>query len=96
VAAFTVNRAKHATLGVSTVDTVTFPSFGTFPYINLYLTNRDPTTPIFFTMDGSTPTVNGDDCYCCAPGQVMMVGFSQGGAVKLISGAAAAYSIQAR
>jgi hypothetical protein len=96
MAAYTVNRAKHATLGVATVDTVTFPVFGTLPFNQLYLTNRDPTTPIFFTTDGTTPTVNGDDCYCAMPGATLALAFVGGGAVKLIAAAASAYTVQAR
>lgn len=93
MASYSVNRAKSATLGVATVDTVTFPA--TYPYLGVAVVNRDATSPIFFTADGSTPTVAGDDCFCVAPGQTMQIGFF-GGAVKLIAAAAAAYTVQAR
>lgn len=95
MASYTVNRAKSATLGVATVDTVTFPAFGTYAYNAVDVVNRDATSPIFFTTDGTAPTVAGDDCFCVAPGQTIRLGLS-GGAVKLIAAAAAAYTVQAR
>jgi hypothetical protein len=92
MASFTVNRAKHATLGVATVDTVTFPI--TYPYETVTVINRDPTSPIFFTLDGTTPTVAGDDTWVAPVNQSTIASF-QGGAVKLIAAAAAAYTVQA-
>jgi len=94
VASFSVNRAKHATLGVATVDTVTFPA--TLPYNTVQVINRDATSPIFFSTDGSVPTVAGDDFFCVAPGKEITVGLGGGGAVKLIAAASSAYTVQAR
>jgi len=92
VASFTVNQAKSATLGVATVDTVTFPV--TYPFETVTVINRDATSPIFFTVNGVTPTVAGDDCFCAPVNQSCIASF-QGGAVKLIAAAAAAYTVQA-
>jgi len=94
VASFSVNRAKHATLGVATVDTVTFPAG--YAYNTVQVVNRDATSAIFFTTDGSAPTVNGDECFCVAPNKEVVVGLGGGGAVKLIAAAASAYTVQAR
>lgn len=93
MAAYTVNRAKSAALTAATVDTVTFPAFGVFAYLAVAVTNRDTTNPIFFTIDGSTPTVGGDDCFCANVGQTVSLPFN-GGAVKLISTGTSAYTVQ--
>lgn len=93
MASYTVNRAKSATLTISTVDTVTFPA--AYPYLMVEVVNRDATNPIFFTADGTAPTVAGDDCFCVAPSQTVRMGFP-GGAVKVISAAASPYTVQAR
>lgn len=92
MANYTANVAKSATLGVATVDTVTFPA--TYPYNTVTIVNRDGTSPIFFTVNGATPTVAGDDCYVVDVHQSCVASF-QGGAVKLIAAAAAAYTVQA-
>jgi hypothetical protein len=92
MASYSVNRAKSATLGVATVDTVTFPA--TYPYETVTVINKDATSPIYFTLDGTTPTVAGDECFCVPVNQNCVASF-QGGAVKLIAAAAAAYTVQA-
>lgn len=92
MASFTVNRAKSATLGIATVDIVTFPA--TYPYNRVRVINKDATSPIYFTVDGSTPTVAGDDCFCAPVNQSYVESF-QGGTVRLIAAAAAAYTVQA-
>ncbi len=94
MANYSVNRAKSATLVASTVDTITFPAFGTYSANTVKVINRDTTNPIFFVADGSTPTVAGDDCYCVPPGGSAVITLS-GGAVKVISGFASPYTVQA-
>ena len=91
MASFSVNRAKSATLGVATVDTITFPA--TYAYETVTVINKDATSPIYFTVDGTTPTVAGDDCFCAPVNQSCIASF-QGGTVKLIAAAAAAYTVQ--
>jgi hypothetical protein len=57
MASYTVTAAKHATLTANTVDTVTLPVEATL----VEVLNRDGAAEIYFTVDGSVPTVGGDD-----------------------------------
>jgi hypothetical protein len=50
---------KGFTLTASTVDTVTFNEYA--PVVEVI--NRDGAAEVWYTLDGSTPTVNGDNCY---------------------------------
>lgn len=51
-------RIKSGT--VSGVTSVTLDQ----AYSRVEVLNRDATNEIFFTVDGTTPTVDGDNCFC--------------------------------
>jgi len=93
---YTVNVAKHSTLSVSTVDSVTLNKPASF----LLIMNRASSgNPIFYTFGDpekgvAAPTIAGDDTYVVGAGQTVSVpadGTIQ--LVKLISNAAQPYSI---
>lgn len=82
-------------LGAATVDTVTIARDA--EYVRVY--NDSGTTAIFFTTDGTVPTVNGSNCYrvpatAGASTSVDVTGVSPT-LVKLISSGASTYSVQA-
>jgi hypothetical protein len=58
MASYSASRAVHATLAASTVDTVTL----TLTHPRIEILNRG-TGDIFLTVDGSTPTVGGNDTF---------------------------------
>lgn len=93
----TAIKAKHGTLTAATVATVTFAA----DYRVVMVTHRSSsdTNPIYFTVDGSTPTVAGDDTFVCMPGGWRSVASqndnSDGSTViKLISTGTPAYSVE--
>ncbi len=92
MATYSANQSKHATLTAGTVDTVTFP----VDLDRVEIANRG-TAEIYFTLEGQTPTVGGDDCYVVTAGGSLQVEprTNQGTVVKLISSAATAYSVTA-
>jgi Chitobiase/beta-hexosaminidase C-terminal domain len=53
------NRSYHGTLVASTVDTVTL----TRSFARVQVINRLGTNEIYYTTDGSVPTVGGDNTY---------------------------------
>ena len=92
-------RSKHGTLSAATVATETFA------VVNLgwvYVTIRDGATgPIYFTVDGTTPTVGGDDTWVvqAVGGHIkgVQIPTSISGTsleVKLISASADGYSVE--
>jgi len=95
MATYAAAKAKHATLTASTVDTVTLSNCS-----NVEVLNRG-TTELYFTVDGTTPTVAGDNCYIVQAGAALQVPGSSPTyvqdrvaiAVKVISSAAVAYSV---
>lgn len=68
MASYTADRVKSATLTSTTVDTVTLN--GVWPKVEVL--NRGTGT-ISFTVDGSTPTGLGDDCYVVLPSTSLVV-----------------------
>lgn len=48
---------RHGTLVASTISTVTFPS----DVLQLEIINRSGSAEIYYTVDGSAPTVGGND-----------------------------------
>ncbi len=94
MANYSVNRAKHATLVAATVDTVSFVS----ATAEVEVVNRG-TDDIYYTVDGSTPTVGGDDTYIVRGGEA--VGAPKNfvnplvAQVKLMSSGSPAYSVEA-
>lgn len=103
MATYSATRAKHATLTASTVDTVTIgdqTSRDKFGALEIF--NRDTGTGLYYTYSTSAtapadPTVAGDNTYYVPPSGAMMIplDFAQTNifAVKVISSAAAAYSV---
>lgn len=90
-------KAKHGTLTASTVATVTFAA----DYRAIMVTHRSPsaTDPIYFTVDGSTPTAAGDDTFVVMPGGWRSVNAQYDNAdastvIKLISAGTPAYSVE--
>jgi hypothetical protein len=93
LAANTVNRSKHATLAANTADKVTFNSKPRIIEVR-YL---DSTAVIFFRIDGTAPTVNGDDTDRLGPGERLEVDAANVDPpqVQLISSGTPAYSVRA-
>lgn len=87
-----VARSKHATLSADTVDAVTL----TRDYPAAEVKNRGE-PDIHFTVDGSTPTVGGDDTFVVPAGESLVVGLSTKpqtpDVVKLIATDSCAYSV---
>jgi hypothetical protein len=85
------NGSTHQTLTGATVDTVNLPS----DFQSVEVLNRDSTSTIYFTVDGTTPTVAGDGTLVVLPGAALSQAVSGAGntVVKLISSGAAAYSV---
>ncbi len=89
MATYSVQRRKHGTLGANTVDTVTL----TARTSNVEVYNRGTTDTIYFTVDGTTPTVAGNETIALPPG-VCYQWLAPVGVVKLISSGTPAYSVQ--
>lgn len=79
-------KVKHYTLVAATVQTVSTLDDG---YNAVEVTNVDGASAVYFTTDGTTPTVAGDDCQVlpAAISSLSVVERSAGAAptVKLIS-----------
>lgn len=91
MATHNVQRAKHATLVGSTVDTVNLSMSGG----TVVVRNRDAVggDVLYFTIDGTTPTAAGDDTYFCGPGESVVID-AICPAVKLISAGTPDYSVE--
>lgn len=87
-------KGAYATLAAATVDTVTFA----LDFDQVEVINRDGAAEIFFTVDGSAPTVGGANCFLL-PASVgaAIVGVPTNGptVVKLISTGTPAYGVAA-
>ena len=59
MATVTKHRAYHAALTAASVDTVTLDHVTA----KVEIINRSGTAEIYYTLDGTAPTVAGDDCY---------------------------------
>lgn len=94
---YTVARAKHATMAAAnTAETVTLTDLAT-KRGEIEVVNRDGAAAIFFTTDGTAPTVNGDDCWVlpAAIGSFIVKSPADAAAVvKLISAGTPQYSVQ--
>jgi hypothetical protein len=90
-------RSTHQTLTANSVDVVTLVSDSdVYPAVEVL--NRSTAYDIYFTVNGSAPTVGGDNCLIVQAGQaltVQTVGVSGVPQVRLISAGAAAYSVTA-
>lgn len=90
MAAITAQFTAHATLVASTVDTVTLNDQ---PWVEVL--NRG-TDPIYFRLDGTNPTVAGNETHVATAGSSVVMKAPGRGAlvVKLISAGATAYSVR--
>lgn len=77
-----MSRIAHGTLTATVVATETVDSYTA----QITITNRSQTGEIYFTVDGSTPTVKGANSYPCLGSRaVATVGYPAVSTVKLIS-----------
>lgn len=94
MADYSTEHAKHATLFLSTVDTITVNRICS----HIRVANRAGLGPIYVTTDGSTPTVGGDKCFAVQNNDhrllPMMNAPDQPAVVKLIAAVAADYSVE--
>ena len=92
-ASYTVASAKHAILVAATVDTITITrSFGAVRVTN-YASN---TVPLWVRLDGTAPTVGGDDNYIIPVGESkdLPPPATESIVVKVISANANGYSVE--
>jgi hypothetical protein len=94
VASYTValgERGVHKTLVASTVDTVTFSK----DCDRVEIVNRDGAAELYFTTDGTSPTVGGNNALVLPAAMGSYVTTAVGGlsVVKLISSGTPAYSV---
>lgn len=84
-------RGVHKTLVAATVDTVNFSR----DCDRVEIINRDGTAELYFTTDGTTPTVGGNNTLMLPAAIGSYVTTAVGGlsVVKLISAGAPAYSV---
>lgn len=86
-------KGTHGTLVAATVDTVTFTGID---FNEVEVLNRNGAAEIYFTVDGTAPTVGGTNCYVL-PAAITsaIVGVPTTGAtvVKLISAGTPTYSV---
>lgn len=75
--AFTAVQSAEGTLTQSAVSTVNFGTGASTPirYAYVAVTNDSGTTPapIYFTTDGTTPTVGGQDCFAVDPNDTVVI-----------------------
>jgi len=96
-AVMAATRVKHGTLVANQIDTVSFD----FRYRTVEVVNLDSSARIYFTTDGSAPSVAGDDVDVVPPSSALrvVVGRQSGGpatqgtTVKLVSTGTPAYSV---
>jgi hypothetical protein len=88
---YTVARTKHETLIANTVETVNFTDPGMHGII---VCNMGATNKIFFRLDGTNPTIAGDDTYLAAPGAYMFITQrTQITEIRMISNGAQPFSV---
>lgn len=90
-------QIRHGTLVANVVTTVTLTAAGD-TVDNVEVVNRTGTAEIYFRVDGTDPTVAGNDCEmlpATVGGLEVGVPGSFAGVVKLISTGGQAYSVRA-
>lgn len=88
----TGDKAAHHSLVAATVDTVTMAN----DFDQVEVLNRDGAAEIYFTVDGSAPTVGGANCQvlpACIGAAICGVASSGNTVVRLISAGTPAYSV---
>lgn len=91
MASYSVDKAKHATLVASTVDTITFTSDSPGPLCKV--SNWSASAVIYCRIDGTDPTVAGDNTYRIGSGSFITL-LPRGNAVKVISSGTPDYSVE--
>lgn len=83
--------AKHATTLLLTVDTINISAYASA----VRVTNRGG-TPLYVSVDGSTPGVGGDDCGIVDAGKEKQFAIADplNVVVKVVSSVATAYSVE--
>ena len=84
-------RTINHTLTANVVATVTLD----MAYPRVEVVNRDGSTELFFTADGSAPVLNGDNCWCVPPSSYVQVPAVNSGSqtiLKIVSSGAVAFS----
>jgi len=91
MATYNVTRVKHATLAASTVDTVNL----SHPDVKVNVFNRG-SSDIYVTLDGTTPTVAGDNTFIVPANTARRFGLGvyAVAAVKLISASTPPYTVE--
>lgn len=84
-------QARHVTLEADTPQTVATSIDAEFVEVLV----RTAEAAVFFTVDGSVPTVAGDDCYVVVGVGALSVRFGGRPSVKLVSSGAADVSVTA-
>jgi Fn3 associated len=85
-----MSRILHGTLTAGIVTTVTIDAYTSV----ITVVNRTPSTEIYFTADGSTPTAGGADCFVALGSKIINAPlFGAATTIKLISTTAAAWSV---
>lgn len=83
-------RVSHGQLTATTVKTVGIDAYTT----QITILNRSQTGEIYFTVDGSIPTVGGEGCYVCIGSTtVPTIDINTMVTVRLISTTALYYSV---
>ncbi len=85
-----VHASGLKTLAANTVDTVTL----TADHPLIEVTNWSSFDRISFRVDGPNPAVDAAENYIVGPGQSLLVASLSNDVVKLISAAAASYTVQ--
>lgn len=82
----------HGTLTPNIVASVSIP----VGVVTVTVTNRSQAGEIYFTTDGTIPTVGGTNCFVCLGSRTVSASGSQvnPGTLQLISSTAAKYSIE--
>lgn len=92
MATYNVAVAKHATLVATVVDTVNFSA--SVGYVRVH--NRSNLGPLYFRLDGTNPSVGGDDSFVVDGNgeKVMVVPDPANVSVRLVASIAASYSVE--
>lgn len=87
-----MSRITHGTLVANTVTTVAVDSY----MAAITVTNRSiPGGEIYFTVDGSTPTIGGTNCFVALGSRTVQTSaYTSISQIKLISTAALAFSVE--
>lgn len=83
-------RTAHSTLTANTVKTVTIDAYCQM----ITIVNRSQTGAIYFTVDGTVPTILGDNTYVClGVRSVAVPSYASPTQVQLIGAGALDYSV---